>query len=65
VVPTATGFAMEHEETSHGERREVARRLILCEVHDDRIGEVVVYCNGGWDDELRARHAAEAPMVRP
>jgi hypothetical protein len=26
---------------------------------------VVGYCNGGWDDELRARHAAEAPMVRP
>ena len=65
VVPTATGFAMEHEESSHGETREVARRLILCRVDGDRIGEVVVYCNGGWDDELRARHAAEAPMVRP
>ena len=41
---------------------EVARRLWLCEVRDGRITEVVGYCNGGWDDELRARHAAEAPM---
>lgn len=66
VVPTATGFALEHEQT---ERRamtvEVARRLWLCEVRDGRISEVVGYCNGGWDDELRARHAAEAPMLRP
>jgi hypothetical protein len=65
VVPTATGFVMEHEETSRGERTEVARRLWLCEVHDGRITEVTGYCNGGWDDELRARHAAEAPMLRP
>jgi hypothetical protein len=62
VVPTATGFVMEHEEISTGE---VARRLILCDVRDGRITDVVVYCNGGWDDELRARHADEAPMLRP
>jgi hypothetical protein len=30
-----------------------------------RIAEVTVYCTGEWDDELRARHAAEAPMIRP
>jgi hypothetical protein len=64
VVPTATGFVMEHEETQRGERTEVARRLWLCEVRDGRITEVTGYCNGGWDDELRARHAAEAPMLR-
>ena len=62
VVATATGFVMEHEETQGDE---VARRLWLCTVVDDRITEVVGYCNGAWDDELRARHAAEAPMVRP
>jgi hypothetical protein len=61
AVPTTTGFVMEHEETQAGE---VARRLILCEVRDGRIADVTVYCNGGWDDELRARHAAEAPMLR-
>jgi hypothetical protein len=65
VVPTATGFVLEHEETQLGDRVEVARRLWLCEVRDGRISEVVGYCNGGWDDELRARHAAEAPMLRP
>ena len=29
-----------------------------------RITAVTIYCNGGWDADLRARHAAEAPMVR-
>ena len=62
VVPTATGFVMEHEETAHGE---VARRLWLCEVRDGRITEVVGYCNGGWDAELRRPAlAVEAPMLR-
>jgi len=65
VVPTATGFVMEHEETQRGERTEVARKLWLCEVRGGRITEMTGYCNGGWDDELRARHAAEAPMLRP
>jgi hypothetical protein len=65
VVPTATGFVFEHEETQRGERTEVARRVWLCEIRNDRISEVTGYCNGGWDDELRARHAAEAPMLRP
>jgi hypothetical protein len=65
VVPTATGFVMEHEETLRGARTEVARRLWLCDVRDGRISEAVGYCNGGWDDALRARQAAEAPMVRP
>jgi hypothetical protein len=65
VVPTATGFVMEHEETQRGAQTEVARRLWLCAVRAGRISEVVGYCNGGWNDELRARHAAEAPMLRP
>ncbi len=65
VVPTATGFVMEHEETQRGAKNEAARRLWLCEVRDGRIIEAVGYCNGGWDDELRARHAAEAPLLRP
>jgi hypothetical protein len=65
VVPTASGFVLEHEETSGGARTETARRLWLCEVHDGRITDVTGYCNGGWDDELRARHAAEAPLLRP
>ena len=64
VVPTATGFVTEHEEV-HA-RREIARRLILCEVRDGRITEVVVYCNGGWDaDAARPprRRGADAAAV--
>ena len=62
VVPTTTGFVLQHEETA-GDT--VARRLVLCEVRDGRIAEVLVYCNGSWDAALRARHAVEAPMLRP
>jgi hypothetical protein len=65
VVPTADGFLLEHEETQHSERTEVARKLWHCVVHEGQIVEATCYCNGGWDDDLRARHAAEAPMLRP
>jgi len=66
TIPTATGFATEHVETQHTPGGVMtARRIHLCEVADGRIIAVTTYCNGGWDAELRARHAAEAPMVRP
>jgi len=65
VVPTADGFLLEHEETSRGEHTEIARKLWLCVVRAGQIVEATCYCNGGWDDELRARHAAEAPILRP
>jgi len=66
TVPTATGFVTEHVETQHTPGGPMtARRIHLCEVRDGRICAVTTYCNGGWDDELRARHAAEAPMIRP
>jgi hypothetical protein len=66
TIPTSSGFVTEHEETGMLEGKlQVARHLWLCEVRDGLITEAVGYCNGGWDDELRARHAAEAPMLRP
>lgn len=68
TVPTATGFITEHEETATSREdgtTEVARRVHICEVRDGRIAEVTTYCNGGWDEDLRTRHAAEAPMIRP
>ena len=64
VLPTSEGFVLEHEETQAGPPRETARRVWICGVENDQIATVTCYCNGGWDDELRARHAAEAPMVR-
>jgi hypothetical protein len=66
TVPTASGFVAEHIEHQDVDGEDhSARRLVLCEVVRGRIAEVTVYCTGEWDDELRARHAAEAPMIRP
>lgn len=66
TVPTASGFVTEQEEHQDvGGEDLSARRIWLCEVRDDRITEVVCYCSGEWDEELRTRHAAEAPMIRP
>jgi hypothetical protein len=66
TVPTTAGFVTEHvEHEDVGGEDHSARRLVLCEVVQGRIAEVTVYCTGEWDDELRARHAAEAPMIRP
>jgi hypothetical protein len=66
TLPTSSGFVTEHVETQHTPEGDVvARRLHVCEVRDGRITAVTTYCNGGWDDDLRARHATEAPMIRP
>jgi ketosteroid isomerase-like protein len=66
TVPTVSGFVTEHEEHQVVDGEDLsARRLWLCEVRDGRIVGVVGYCSGEWDEALRARHAAEAPMLRP
>lgn len=66
TLATSTGFVTEHVETQHtADGDVVARRLHVCEVRDGQICAVTTYCNGGWDEQLRARHASEAPMIRP
>ena len=66
TIATATGFVTEHVETQHTpDGALTARRIHLCEVRDGRICAVTTYCNGGWDDSVRARHREEAPMIRP
>lgn len=66
TIPTATGFVTETVETQDTPGGMLtARHLHLCEVEDGRITSVTSYCNGGWNEELRTRHAAEAPMLRP
>jgi hypothetical protein len=66
TVPTSSGFVAEHVEHQDVDGEDhSARRLVLCEVREGLITDVTVYCSGEWDDELRARHAAEAPMIRP
>jgi ketosteroid isomerase-like protein len=66
TVPTASGFVAEHEEHQQVEGEDLtARRLWLCETRDGLIVEAVGFCTGEWDATLRARHAVEAPMLRP
>jgi hypothetical protein len=66
TIPATGGFVTEHVETQHTQAGDmVARRIHWCQVEDGRICAVTTYCNGGWDAELRARHATEAPMLRP
>jgi ketosteroid isomerase-like protein len=66
TIPTVTGFVTElvgrHEE--NGEEM-TDRKIVLCEVRGGRIAELTVYCSGDWNAELRARHAAEAALLRP
>ncbi|CAN5500633.1 hypothetical protein BH20ACT23_BH20ACT23_03170 [soil metagenome] len=65
TVPTLSGFVTEYEEFEEKEGRELtSRKMFLCEVREGRIAEVVAYCSGEWDEDLRARHAVEAPMIR-
>lgn len=65
TIPTNSGFVAEHEEHQFVDGQDLmARRLWLCEVRDGRIVEATGYCSGEWDDELRTRHAVEAPMLR-
>ena len=66
TIQTATGFVTEHLEHQEVNGEDLtARRIWLCVVEDGRVTETTCYCNGEWNDELRARHAAEAPMLRP
>jgi hypothetical protein len=66
TVTTDAGFATEHEEHQDVDGEDLtARRRWLCSVYDGRSSEAIGYCSGEWDAELRARHALEAPMVRP
>jgi len=66
TIPTVTGFVTE----TVGEHLEdgkvmTDRKILLCEVRDGRISELTIFCSGDWDEELRARHAGEATLLRP
>jgi ketosteroid isomerase-like protein len=66
TIPTATGFVTEFVGRHDEDGAEMTdRKILLCEVRGRRISELTVYCSGDWDAELRARHAAEAPIIRP
>jgi ketosteroid isomerase-like protein len=66
TIPTATGFVSEfvgHHDENGNDLTD--RKILLCEVRGGQVSELTVYCSGDWDAELRARHAAEAPIIRP
>ena len=66
TVKTASGFIAEHVEHQQvGDDDISARKIWLCDVRAGQIVHATCYCTGEWDDALRARHAVEAPMVRP
>ena len=66
TIPTVSGFVTElvgrHEEDGI---EMTDRKIVLCEVRGDQVSEMTVYCSGDWDPELRARHGAEAELLRP
>lgn len=65
-TPTADGVAVEVEVhfTLDGEER-MWREVHLVHTDGEAITEHVSYCTGIWDAATIARHAVEAPMVRP
>ena len=66
TIPTVTGFVTELTGRLVEDGREITdRKILLAEVRDGRIAELTVYCSGDWDEELRARHAAETQLIRP
>jgi ketosteroid isomerase-like protein len=66
TVPTANGFVAEFVGRHVEDGEELTdRKILLCEVRHGRIADLTVYCSGDWGADLRARHAAEAPLPRP
>lgn len=66
TIPTATGFVTELVGRHIEDGKELTdRKIVLCAVRDGQIAEMTIFCSGDWDDELRARHAAEATVIRP
>jgi ketosteroid isomerase-like protein len=66
TIPTVTGFVTEFVGRHDEDGEEITdRKVVLCEVRGGRIAELTVYCSGDWNAELRARHGAEAPIIRP
>ncbi len=68
TTTTEDGFLTEHlvSETVPDRGLITGRRIHVCRVRSGQIAEMTVYCSGDWDEALRRRHAAEAPiLLRP
>ena len=66
TMTTEDGFLAEHlvSETVPARGVITGRRIHVCTVRSGQIAEMTVYCSGDWDEALRSRHAAEAPILR-
>ena len=66
TTTTEDGFLSEHlvSETVPDRGLITGRRIHVCTVRSGQIAEMTVYCSGDWDEALRTRHAAEAPILR-
>jgi ketosteroid isomerase-like protein len=66
TVPTVSGFVAEFVGRHDEDGEEMTdRKILLCDVRNGRIADLTIYCSGDWDPALRARHASEAPILRP
>lgn len=66
TIPTGSGFVTEFVGRHEEDGEEITdRKILLAEVRGSRIAELTIYCSGDWTPELRARHAAEAELIRP
>jgi len=66
TIPTVTGFVTEFTGRRQENGEEITdRHIVLAEVRGERIAELTIYCNGDWNAQLRARHAAETQLIRP
>lgn len=64
--PIPTGFVLEWvEEWEQGGDRWTAREMARCDVNDEGITQVAVYCTGDWDSARRAEHANAVTLIRP
>lgn len=66
TIPTVSGFVTEFVGRHEEDGEEITdRKILLADVRGGRIAELTIYCSGDWTPELRARHAAEAELIRP
>ncbi len=66
--PTATGDLIVQFEWQQAEEQggRTSRELHLWRLDDSgRITEQIAFCAGIWDQQLQARMAEEAPLIRP
>lgn len=64
--PIPTGFVLEvDEEWEQGGDLWSAHEMARCDVGDDGISQISVYCTGDWSSKRRAEHAAAVRLLRP